>query len=106
MDENEYLSNMESSQRPLTATLLAGAGTSQSEQKFGTLKSVSRKNLKTRVSVKKKLKIRVSVKKKLKIRVSVKKKSKSGSDSRKNSKSRSLSRKMVDILCSPHTPRH
>ena len=96
MDENEYLSNMESSQRPLTATLLAGAGTSQSEQKFGTLKSVSRKNLK----------IRVSVKKKLKIRVSVKKKSKSGSDSRKNSKSRSVLGEKVDILCSPHTPRH
>ena len=33
-----YLSNMESSQRPLTATLLAGAGTSQREQKFGTSK--------------------------------------------------------------------
>ena len=33
-----HLSNMESSQRPLTATLLAGAGTSQREQKFGTSK--------------------------------------------------------------------
>ena len=33
-----YLSNMESSQRPLTATLRAGAGTSQREQKFGTSK--------------------------------------------------------------------
>ena len=46
MDEWElYLSNMESSQRPLTATLLAGAATSQSEQKFGTSKAGSRKRL-------------------------------------------------------------
>lgn len=38
-----YLSNMESSQRPLTATLLAGAATSQSEQKFGTSNTGSRR---------------------------------------------------------------